>query len=240
MASYLLFDLENYLLSDKLIDNFIKTYMKDVFVADHPYLKSLLKVLRDKNTKSSEFRRNVSKLTTFLLFEATKDINTKEIEIDTPLTKTTGTVLTDRIALVPILRAGLGMCNAVTEILEDAEVWYLGMYRDEKTLKPVSYYNKLPKESPPDIAILLDPMLATGGTLVAAIEEVKKWGVQKVKVISVIASPEGIAKVQEADPSVELYLGALDERLTKDDPNWPDGFIWPGLGDAGDRLNCTY
>jgi len=159
----------------------------------------------------------------------TADLQTSPIDIETPLVKTQGVHLKETIGLVPILRAGLGMVEGVWELMPSAEVWHIGLFRDERTLKPVEYYNKLPIEPTVSVCLILDPMLATGGTAVATIEVLKSWGVSKIKFVGIIGAPEGIAKVQNHHPEVSIHLAAVDEGLNE------YGYILPGLGDAGDR-----
>lgn len=195
----------------------------------HPLIQHHLAKLRDKGTRPDEFRRLIQRLASLLAYEATRDLTTRSLEIETPLTRMAAQQLSQRIGLVPILRAGLGMVDPILEFLPDAEVWHLGLYRDETTARPVEYYSKLPAHSPVDVALVLDPMLATGGSIIAAIQALRRWGVPKLKVLSVIAAPEGIASVREACPEVQIFVCAVDRELNA------RKFIVPGLGDAGDR-----
>jgi uracil phosphoribosyltransferase len=195
----------------------------------HPLVQHHLYRLRDANTPSAEFRRLTRRLSILLAYEATKDLDLTETTVKTPLTTTTARVLAQRIGLVPILRAGLGMVDPVLELIPDAEVWHLGFYRDEKTLRPVEYYKKLPADSAVDVALVLDPMLATGGSAVAALEAVHSWGARKTKLLSMIAAPEGLRVVRKAFPDTQIYVCAIDDHLND------HGYIVPGLGDAGDR-----
>lgn len=203
--------------------------MKNVFVINHPLVQHHLASLRDRRTSSSGFRRMVQRLSLLLTYEATQDLQTHPVSVRTPLATAKGRMLKQRIGLIPILRAGLGMVDPVFNLINGAEVWHLGFYRDEKTLKPVEYYKKLCKD-PVDVALILDPMLATGGSAVAAVNAVKRWGVKRVKLLCLIAAPEGIRKVRAIYPDVQIYVCAVDKGLNA------RGFILPGLGDAGDRI----
>lgn len=204
--------------------------MKNVYVLDHPLVQHHLVSLRDRRTPSGGFRRMIERLSMLLTYEATKDLETKPCRVRTPLAWARGKILTQRIGLIPILRAGLGMVEPVFNLISGAEVWHLGFYRDEKTLKPIEYYSKLPAKRPVDVALILDPMLATGGSAVAAIDAVRRWGVKRIKLLCMIAAPEGLRKVRRLYPDVQIYVCAVDERLNK------HGYILPGLGDAGDRI----
>lgn len=204
--------------------------MKNVYILDHPLVQHHLVSLRDRKTPSGGFRRMIERLSMLLTYEATKDLETKFCRVRTPLAWACGRVLTQRIGLIPILRAGLGMVEPVFNLISGAEVWHLGFYRDEKTLKPVEYYSKLPAKRPVDVALILDPMLATGGSAVAAIDAVRRWGVRRIKLLCMIAAPEGLRKVRRLYPDVQIYVCAVDKRLNK------HGYILPGLGDAGDRI----
>jgi uracil phosphoribosyltransferase len=164
-----------------------------------------------------------------LAYESTLDLATKPIDVQTPLAIARGAELLEKIGLVPILRAGLGMVEGVWELMPSAEVWHIGLYRDEKTLKPVQYYNKLPIEPRVSVCLILDPMLATGGSAVATVDILKRWGVRKIKFVGLIGAPEGISALHKAHPDVPIHLAAIDERLNE------HGYILPGLGDAGDR-----
>ncbi len=203
-------------------------------VSSHPLVRHKRTLLSDVRTDSKLFRELARELTTLLIYEATVDLPVHDILYETPLEETTGHKVHIRVGLVPILRAGLGMVEAAADILPRARVWHLGMYRDEETKLPVSYYNKLPKTCPDDLIILLDPMLATGGSAVDAISVLKSWGASWIKFVGIIAAPEGVANVQRHHPDVPLYVAALDREL--DD----NRYIRPGLGDAGDRLFDTF
>lgn len=207
--------------------------MRGVFEADHPLVRSHLAVLRSASTRAAEFRSAVRRLATLLAYEATKDLQSRETTVTTPLAETTGRELSERIGLVPILRAGLGMVDPVLDLIPQAEVWHLGVYRDEETAQPVEYYSKLPGGRPVDVALVLDPMLATGGSALAALRALEEWGAPRAKVLSLIASAEGVRAVSEAFPSVQLYVCQVDPELND------QKFIVPGLGDAGDRAFNT-
>lgn len=205
--------------------------MKNVFEIQHPLVQHHLIKLRDKTTKPPAFRSLIDKLSILVTYEATKDLRTTPLEVETPLgVAARGERLEVRVGLVPILRAGLGMVDPVLNLLPEAEVWHLGFYRDESTFEPVEYYKKLPSQDPVDVAIVLDPMLATGGSAVAALDAIKNWGVPHAKLVAVIAAPEGIQKVVEKHPDTQIYVCAIDSRLNE------NAYIVPGLGDAGDRI----
>jgi len=207
--------------------------MSNVFVSPHPLVAHKLAKLRDKNTEPKKFRELVREIAGLLAYEATSDLLTEEVDVTTPLAVTQCRVLREKVGLVPILRSGLGMVEGFWELMPSAEVWHIGLYRDERTLKPVSYYNKLPIEPTVSVCLILDPMLATGGSAVATVDILKKWGVSKIKYIGIIAAPEGIARLQEAHPDVPIHIAGIDERLND------HGYILPGLGDAGDRMFGT-
>lgn len=203
--------------------------MSNIFEVQHPLIQHHLTRLRDKGTNPFEFRQRVGRLAVLLAYEATKDLSIEPVEVETPVASMTGQRLKGRIGLVPILRAGLGMVDPILNLLPSAEVWHLGLYRDEKTAQPVRYYDKLPPASPVDVGLVVDPMLATGGSAIAALETLQNWGVTKMKLLSIIAAPEGIAAIEAAFPEAQVYVCAIDERLND------QKFIIPGLGDAGDR-----
>ncbi len=202
-------------------------------VSEHPLVRHKKMLLSDAQTDTKTFRELARELTTLLIYEATRDLPTTRLPYQTPLEESVGDKLTIDIGLVPILRAGLGMMEAAADVLPRAKVWHLGMYRDETTHRPVSYYNKLPETCPDDLVIVLDPMLATGGSAVDAIRVLKAWGATWIKFVGFIAAPEGADNVYRHHPDVNLYVAALDREL---DAN---RFIRPGLGDAGDRLFGT-
>jgi uracil phosphoribosyltransferase len=201
----------------------------EVFISQHPAVLHKLALLRDERTDPKKFRELVREISWLVGYEALADTPLNEIEVQTPLELTTGFQLAERLGLVPILRAGLGMVDAFLELFPESQVWHLGLFRDERTLRPVEYYNKLPDQTKVDTCLILDPMLATGGSATAAIEVLKDWGAKRIKLVNLIAAPEGVAAVNEAHPDVNIYCAALDRQLNE------RGYIQPGLGDAGDR-----
>jgi uracil phosphoribosyltransferase len=203
--------------------------MNNVFPSTHPLVATKLTVLRNAKTDSKSFRELVREIAALLAYEATLDLAVQEVEVQTPLAIARGTRLLERVGLVPVLRAGLGMVEGVWELMPGSEVWHIGLYRDEKTLKPVAYYNKLPIEPTVSVCLVLDPMLATGGSAVATVDILKNWGVKKIKFVGILASPEGIERLHKAHPDVAIHIAAIDECLNE------HGYIVPGLGDAGDR-----
>ena len=208
--------------------------MGKVVVLDHPLIKHKLTFIRDKNTGSKEFRELVKEVSMLMAYEVTRDLSLEEIEIETPLTKMKAQVISGKkLGLVPILRAGLGMVDGMLNLLPAARVGHVGLYRDPETLKPVEYYCKLPNDIEDRDLIVLDPMLATGGSATAAIEFLKERGSNSMKLVCLIAAPEGIEALQKAHPEVDIYVGSIDEKLNE------DAYIIPGLGDAGDRLFGT-
>ena len=207
--------------------------MGNVQVMQHPLVACHLTILRSKSTSSSEFRQSVNRLSTLLAYDATKSLPTHETEIETPLCKTTGNCLTERIGLVPILRAGIAMVDAMLNLIPTSEVWHLGLYRDEETAQPIGYYNKLPEKPTVDFAFVLDPMLATGGSASMACETLVASGIKRIKMLSIIAAPEGVERLQKEFPDIDIHTCAIDERLNE------QKFIVPGLGDAGDRIFNT-
>jgi uracil phosphoribosyltransferase len=198
-------------------------------VSSHPAILHKLAVLRNVNTEPKKFREVVRELSWLLGYEALADVGVRPLKVQTPIEEMEGAELADRIGLVPILRAGLGMVDAMLELMPTAQVWHLGLFRDERTLQPVEYYNRLPNSSSVDLCLILDPMLATGGSATAAIDVLKKWGAVRIKLVNLIAAPEGVAAVAAAHPDVEIHCAALDRQLNE------KGYIMPGLGDAGDR-----
>ncbi len=198
-------------------------------VSSHPAVLHKLAILRDEKTEPKKFREVVRELSWLLGYEALADVGVRPLEIRTPMETMTAHQLDVRIGLVPILRAGLGMVDAMLELMPTAQVWHLGFFRDERTLRPVEYYNKLPDSATVDLCLILDPMLATGGSATAAIEVLKKWGAVKIKLVNLIAAPEGVEAVVAAHPDVSIYCAAIDRSLNE------KGYIQPGLGDAGDR-----
>ena len=205
-----------------------------VYESKHPLILHKLALLRSAETKPKQFRELVRELATILCYEATADLTLNDIEVTTPMGQAAGKELSETIGLVPILRAGLGMVEGLVDLLPTIQVWHLGMYRNEETLEPVWYYNKLPDDVRVDVALVLDPMLATGGSAVATVNEIKKWGVKRIKFLGLIAAPEGVAALEKAHPDVPIHIAALDSHLNK------IGFIVPGLGDAGDRQFGTF
>ncbi|KPL88737.1 uracil phosphoribosyltransferase [Levilinea saccharolytica] len=203
--------------------------MSNVHVSPHPLVAHKLSLLRQASTEPKKFRQLIKELAALLVYEATLDLATEPVEIETPIMRTTAYRLQEKIGLVPILRAGLGMVEGIWELMPSAEVWHIGLYRDERTLKPVEYYNKLPTEPTVSVCLILDPMLATGGSAVATVDILKRWGAKKIKFVGLIAAPEGIQAMQSAHPDVPIYVAHIDERLNE------HGYIVPGLGDAGDR-----
>jgi uracil phosphoribosyltransferase len=203
--------------------------MSNIFPSSHPLVAHKLSVLRDKETEPKKFRELIREIAALLTYEATADLQLMPRTVETPLGVYNGQELHEKIGLVPILRAGLGMVEGVWDLMPSSEVWHIGLYRDEKTLKPVEYYNKLPVEPRVSVCLVLDPMLATGGSAVATIDILKRWGVNKIKFIGIIGAPEGIQNLQLHHPEVPIHLAAVDERLNQ------IGYILPGLGDAGDR-----
>ena len=203
--------------------------MGNVYVSQHPLVRHKLTRLRRVETEPKKFRELVHELAQLLVYEATLDLPLAPHTVETPLATYQGQRIGERIGLVPILRAGLGMVDPILDLIPTAHVWHLGLYRDHETLRPVTYYNKLPPQVDVDLCLVLDPMLATGGSAAAAVTVLKEWGAERIKFIGLIAAPEGVRALSEAHPDVDIHLGALDERLNE------KGYIVPGLGDAGDR-----
>ena len=203
--------------------------MPEVHVSTHPLVLHKITLLRDKSTEPRKFRELVSEITALLTYEATADLSTSKKNVETPMGTAQGGAVTENIGLVPILRAGLGMVDGIWDLMPDAQVWHIGLYRDEESLQPVQYYNKLPTAPTVGVCLVLDPMLATGGSASATIGILKDWGVKKIKYIGILGAPEGVELLAKEHPEVPIYLGALDERLND------IGYIVPGLGDAGDR-----
>jgi uracil phosphoribosyltransferase len=203
--------------------------MSQLQVSKHPLVLHKLTVLRDKDTDHRAFRELVRELALLLCYEATQDLRLSSKTVTTPMGEAVGFKAEEAIGLVPILRAGLGLVEGVVELLPNVQVWHIGLYRDEKTLRPVEYYNRLPTEPTVQLCLVLDPMLATGGSAVATVDILKRWGVKRIKYVGLIAAPEGIERFSKAHPDVPIHVAAVDERLNE------IGFIVPGLGDAGDR-----
>ena len=208
--------------------------MSVVEIVDHPLIQHKISLLRDRNTGTKEFRDLVSEIAMLLCYEATRDLPTEEVEVETPVALARTMVLAGRkLALVPILRAGLGMVDGMLNLIPAAKVGHIGMYRNEETLVPVEYYCKLPNDINEREVFVLDPMLATGGSACDAIGQIKKRGAKHIKFIGLVAAPQGLKALHEAHPDVDIYVGALDEKLND------NGYIVPGLGDAGDRIFGT-
>lgn len=208
--------------------------MSNVFVMDHPLIQHKLTIMRDKNTGSKEFRELLKEISTLMAFEVTRSLPLEEVEIETPICKTKSKVLAgEKLGIVPILRAGLGMVEGILDLIPTARVGHIGLYRNPETLKPVEYYCKLPADIEYRELIVVDPMLATGGSANAAINFMKERGAKKIKLMCLIAAPEGIKAVQEVHPDVDIYVAAVDKYLNE------HAYIVPGLGDAGDRIFGT-
>lgn len=203
--------------------------MSNIYESKHPLVIHKLTKLRDTNTSPKKFRELTREISALLTYEATLDLAIELKQVETPMGKANGGELAEKIGLVPILRAGLGMVEGVWGLMPNAEVWHIGLYRDEKTLKPVEYYNKLPIAPTVKVCLVLDPMLATGGSAVATIDILKRWGVERIKFVGIIAAPEGVQNLQKHHPEVPIHLAVIDEKLND------IGYIVPGLGDAGDR-----
>ena len=200
-----------------------------VYESQHPLVKHKITLLRDTNTEPKKFRELIREVTLLLAYEATADLAVSKTTVETPLATAVGYELQDKIGLVPVLRAGLGMVNGFSEMMPSAEVWHIGLYRDEKTLQPVSYYNKLPTSPTVEVCLVLDPMLPTGGSASATIDILKNWGAKRIKFVGILAAPEGIAELHKNHPDVPIHIAQIDEKLND------IGYILPGLGDAGDR-----
>jgi len=207
--------------------------MKEI-VLDHPLIEHKLSIIRDKKTGTKEFREIVGEIAMFLCYEATKDAKLQEVEIETPVAPMkTGRLNEDQYAFLPILRAGTGMLDGVIRVIPNAKIGHIGMYRDEKTFEPQRYYYKVPADIKQREVIVLDPMLATGGSAIDAIDQLKKEGVTKIKFLCIIAAPQGLKRIQEKHPDVQIYCAVVDETLNE------NAFIVPGMGDAGDRIFGT-
>jgi uracil phosphoribosyltransferase len=205
-----------------------------VYVFDHPLIQHKLTYIRDKNTGTKEFRELVEEIATLMAFEITRDLPLQEVEVETPVSKATSKVLSGKkLGIIPILRAGLGMVDGILKLIPAAKVGHVGLYRDPETLKPVEYYVKLPSDVEERELIVVDPMLATGGSAVEAIHSLKKRGAKNIRFMCLVAAPQGVEAMQKAHPDVDIYIAALDEKLND------HGYIVPGLGDAGDRLFGT-
>jgi uracil phosphoribosyltransferase len=207
--------------------------MKNLIIIDHPLVKRDLTILRNKKTPSHQFRAILRRMASLMAYEVSRDFQTKEISIQTPLEKTKGVIVEQQIVLVPILRAGLGLVDGFVEVMPNVRVGHIGLFRDEETLKPVDYYFKVPRNLDKALVLLLDPMLATGGSAAAAISYLKKKGARNIRMVNLVAAPEGVKTVRKAHPDVTMYTCALDRELNN------RGYILPGLGDAGDRMFGT-
>jgi len=208
--------------------------MGELYVMDHPLIQHKLSIIREKGTSVKEFREIISEIASLMCYEATRELPLAEVEIETPVAKATvKRIAGKKLAIVPILRAGLGMVDGVVQMIPNAKVGHIGLYRDPETLQPVEYYCKLPNDIEERDVFVLDPMLATGGSAVAAISFIKQRGCKSIRLMNIIAAPEGVAKVKEVHPDVDIYVAALDDCLND------HGYIVPGLGDAGDRIFGT-
>lgn len=208
--------------------------MGQLFIIDHPLVQHKLGIMRQKDTSSQEFRRLLKEIALLMGYEATKDLPLEDYEIETPICKTTAKRIADKkMTVVPILRAGLGLVDGILELIPGAKVGHIGMYRDEQTHKPVPYYCKLPKDVEQRFVLVTDPMLATGGSACDAIDLLKQHGCKHIRLMCLVAAPEGVKKVQETHPDVKIYVAALDQGLNE------NAYIVPGLGDAGDRIFGT-
>jgi len=204
-----------------------------VHISTHPLVQHKMTLLRDQRTDPKKFRELLQEIAILISYEATSDLEAEETTVMTPLGQAQGHRLKERVGLVPILRAGLGMVEGIWNMMPNAEVWHIGLLRDKQTLEPVEYYSRLPVSPTVDVCLVLDPMLATGGSAIAAVDMLKRWGARRIKFVGVIAAAEGVRRLTTAHPGTPLYLAAVDEHLNE------MGLIVPGLGDAGDRLFGT-
>ncbi len=204
-----------------------------VTVLEHPLITHKLALMRNKETGHKDFRENLDEIASLMAYEVCRDLPTEEVHIETPMGPCDTQMLSGEIILVPILRAGMGLVNGIMDLIPTAKVGFIGLYRDEKTLEPVEYFAKFPKELPDGIVLVLDPMLATGGSAIAAVDMIKKRGAKNIRMVCLVGAPEGVKAFTEAHPDVDLYLAALDDHLNE------IGYIVPGLGDAGDRIYGT-
>lgn len=207
--------------------------MSKVVVFDHPLIQHKMAIIRDRLTDTKTFRENVNEIGSLVTYEVTRDLETKNIEIETPISKTTVKILAKDVVIVPILRAGLGMVDGIQKVIPTAKVGHIGLYRDEETLMPHEYYSKFPKEIKEATVLVVDPMLATGGSVIAAIDRVKLAGAKDIRYVGIVGCPEGIEALQKKHPDVDIYMVSIDQGLNK------VGYIVPGLGDCGDRLFGT-
>jgi uracil phosphoribosyltransferase len=204
-----------------------------LIVIKHPLITHKLTQLRRKDTLTRDFRYNVSEIAVLMAYEITRDLPMKKVSIETPVSECDTTELAAGVVLIPVLRAGLGMVDGIVNLLPDAKVGHIGMYRDHETLKPITYFSKFPESLSDSVVMVLDPMLATGGSASAAIKVIKENGAKTIKLVSIVGAPEGVARIEKDHPDVQIYLAALDSKLNE------LGYIVPGLGDAGDRLFGT-
>ena len=204
-----------------------------VTVLEHPLITHKLALMRNKETGHKDFRENLDEIASLMAYEVCRDLPTEDVHIETPMGPCDTKMLSGEIILVPILRAGMGLVNGIMDLIPTAKVGFIGLYRDEKTLEPVEYFAKFPKELPDGIVLVLDPMLATGGSAIAAVDMIKKRGAKNIRMVCLVGAPEGVKAFTEAHPDVDLYLAALDDHLNE------IGYIVPGLGDAGDRIYGT-
>jgi len=207
--------------------------MSKVVVFDHPLIQHKMAIIRDKTTDTKTFRENVNEIGSLVTYEVTRDLETRNIEIETPISKTTVKILAKDVVIVPILRAGLGMVDGIQKVIPTAKVGHIGLYRDEETLMPHEYYAKFPKEIKEATVLVVDPMLATGGSVIAAIDRVKLAGAKDIRYVGIVGCPEGVEALQKKHPDVDIYMVSIDQGLNK------VGYIVPGLGDCGDRLFGT-
>ncbi len=212
----------------------MSTFNDNVFILDHPLIKHKISLLRDKNTGTNEFRKIIEEVSTLMGYEALRDLPTEDVEVETPIEKCISPMIAGKkLAIIPILRAGLGMVGGLLALTPTAKVGHIGLYRDEMTHLPHEYYCKLPKPIEDRTIVVLDPMLATGGSAVDAIDQIKAYGGSNIKFMCIIAAPEGLKALSEAHPDIQIYVGQLDRELNE------DAYICPGLGDAGDRIFGT-
>ena len=202
-------------------------------VIDHPLIKHKLSLMRDKDTGTKDFRTFLDEIAELMAYEVCRDLPTRDIEVETPIAKTIGQEISKEVVIVPILRAGIGLLDGIRNLVPTAKVGFIGLYRDEETLQPVEYFAKFPKDLEDAIVLVVDPMLATGGSAIDAIKQVKARGATNIKLVCLVGAPEGTKAMEEAHPDVDIYLAALDEKLNE------NGYIVPGLGDAGDRIFGT-
>jgi uracil phosphoribosyltransferase len=207
--------------------------MAEVHVSEHPLVLHKLALLRDIRTEPKKFRELVAEMSVLLAYEATRDLRLVPKTVTTPMGECAGSELAEKAGLVPILRAGLGMVQGVWEMMPSSEVWHIGLHRDERTLQPMQYYSNLPVAPTVQVCLVLDPMLATGGSAVATVDILRRWGVGRIKYIGILGAPEGVARLRQAHPDVDIHLAAVDLGLNE------AGYIVPGLGDAGHRLFGT-